>query len=228
MKKALTEIQATLEKTLATIDVVLHPQLYEQLEQVIQEPKLQAPTVSFERLAKHLPAITYVKEPKVAIEVFDARYNGFEIAKYDRQTKLLIDERGEAISGEMLKDKYILLMNVIDRQPTTAMMYESFSEQFALREVHVPKPMFELYHKKTNEPIIGFSEVKEAKASFLHAAGSENHTVKAYIYGKDELQHFKPVLDGEKEIIERVQGKDVLIKDDIKMKHSKTTSREIF
>lgn len=62
------------------------------------------------------------------------------------------------------------------------MMYESFSEQFALREVHVPKPIIELYHKKTDAPITLFSEVKEEKASFLHAAASENQTVKDYIY----------------------------------------------
>ena len=208
MRKALFEIQATLEKTLATLDVVLHPQLYEQLEQIIQEPKLASKAVSFEQLAGHLPALSYVKAPKIAIEVFDARYNGFEIAKYDRQTQYLMDERGEVISEGMLKDKVILLMNVIDRQPTAAMMYESFSEQFALREVHVPMPVIELYHKKTDAPIIGFSEVKEAKASFLHAAASENQTVKAYIYGKDELKHFKPVLEGERERIERVQDRE--------------------
>lgn len=62
------------------------------------------------------------------------------------------------------------------------MMYESFSEQFALREVHVPKPVIELYHKKTYAPITLFSEVKEEKASFLNAAASENQTVKDYIY----------------------------------------------
>lgn len=213
MKKALTEIQATLEKTLATIDFVLHPQLYEQLEQAIYEPKLQTSTVHYEQLAKHLPALAYVKAPQVAIEVFDARYNGFEIAKYDRQTNRLMDERGEQISEEMLKYKFILLMNVIDRQPTAAMMYESFSEQFALREVHVPKPVIELYHKKTDAPIVGFSEVKEAKASFLHAAASENQTVKAYVYGKDELKHFKPVLEGNGYTIEKIAykvGKDEL------------------
>lgn len=208
MRKALLEIQATLEKTLATLDVVLHPQLYEQLEQIIQEPKLESKAVSFEQLTKHLPALAYVKAPKIAIEVFDARYNGFEIAKYDRQTKYLMDERGEVINVGMLKDKVIILMNVIDRQPTAAMMYESFSEQFALREVHVPKPVIELYHKKTDAPIIVFSEVREAKASFLHAAASENQTVKAYIYGKDELQHFKPVLEGKKERIEYVQDRE--------------------
>lgn len=208
MRKALLEIQATLEKTLATLDVVLHPQLYEQLEQIVQEPNLQSKAVSFDQLTKHLPALAYVKAPKIAIEVFDARYNGFEIAKYDRQTKYLMDERGEAIGRDMLKDKTILLMNVIDRQPTAAMMYESFSEQFALREVHAPKPVIELYHKKTDAPIVGFSEVKEAKASFLHAAAYENQTVKAYINGKDELQHFEPVLEGEKERIEQVQEKE--------------------
>ncbi|MEK4387967.1 ArdC family protein [Solibacillus sp. FSL W7-1464] len=208
MRKALFEIQATLEKTLATLDVVLYPQLYEQLEQIIQEPKLESKAVSFERLAKHLPALSYVKAPKIAIEVFDARYNGFEIAKYDRQTKHLMDERGEVINEGMLKDKVILLMNVIDPQPTAAMMYESFSEQFALREVHMPKPVIELYHKKTDAPIIGFSEVREAKASFLHAAASENQTVRAYVYGKDELKHFKPVLEGERERIERVQNRE--------------------
>lgn len=167
MKKALIEIQAILEKTLATIDVVLHPQLYEQLEQAIYEPKLQTSTIHYEQLAKHLPALAYVKAPQVAIEVFDERYNGFEIAKYDHQTNRLMDERGEMISEEMLKDKFILLMNVIDRQPTAAMMYESFSEQFALREVHVPKPVIELYHKKTDAPIVGFSEVKEANKGII-------------------------------------------------------------
>lgn len=208
MRKALFEIQATLEKTLATLDIVLHPQLYEQLEQIVQEPKLESKAVSFEQLAKHLPALSYVKAPKIAIEVFNARYNGFEIAKYDRQTKYLMDERGEVINEGMLKDKVILLMNVIDRQPTAAKRYESFSEQFALREVHVPNPVIELYHKKTEAPIVGFSEVREAKASFLHAAASENQTVKAYIYGKYELQHFKPVLEGERSIIDRINGRD--------------------
>lgn len=209
MRKALFEIQATLEKTLATLDIVLRPQLYEQLEQIVQEPKLESKAASFEQLTKHLPALSYVKSPKIAIEVFDARYNGFEIAKYDRYTKYLMDERGEAISGVMLKEKTILLMNVIDRHPTTAVMYESFSEQFALREVHMPKSIIELYHKKTDAPIVGFSEVKEAKASFLHAAASENQTVKAYMYGKDELQQFKAVLEGERTRIEHIQGRKI-------------------
>ena len=208
MRQALTEIQATLEKTLATIDIVLHPQLYEQLQQVVQKPFQYQTVVHAEQLAKTLPAFQYVKNPVTAVEVFDARYNGFEIAKYNHQVKQLMDERGEVITEEMLKGKEIILMNVIDQHPAAAKMYKSFSEQFALREVQGPKPAIELYHKPTYTPIVDYQEVKEAKASFLHAAESENYMVGGYIYGKEELQGFKSVLESELEKIERIQGKE--------------------
>ncbi|MEK4715817.1 ArdC-like ssDNA-binding domain-containing protein [Sporosarcina sp. FSL K6-5500] len=206
MRQALTEIQATLEKTLATIDIVLHPQLYEQLQQVIQNPMLTQPVVHVEQLAKSLPAFQYVKSSVTAVEVFDARYNGFEIAKYHRQPQELRDERGEVITREMLKGKEIILMNVIDQHPAAAKMYKSFSEQFALQEVYGPESSIELYHKATNTPIVDYQDVKEAKSSFLHAAESENHLIGAYVYGKEELRSFKPVLEGEQKRIERVQG----------------------
>lgn len=224
MKQALQEIQATLEKTLATIDFVLHPQLYEQLQLAISEPK-QQPAVTLEQLAQYVPTIAQAKAPQIAIEVFDARYNGFEIAKYNRQAQHLVDERGEVINLEMLKDKRILLMNVIDRHPTMAMMYESFSEKFALREVHVPKPIIELYHKKSNTPIVDFSDVNEAKASFLHAAVTENQMVKAYVYGKEELKQFKPVLEGEQYRIEHVQDNEKERVGEIEHLKVKITSR---
>jgi len=208
MRQALTEIQATLEKTLATIDIVLHPQLYEQLQQVVQKPFQYQTVVHAEQLAKTLPAFQYVKNPVTAVEVFDARYNGFEIAKYNHQVKQLMDERGEVITEEMLKGKEIILMNVIDQHPAAAKMYKSFSEQFALREVQGPKPAIELYHKPTYTPIVDYQEVKEAKASFLHAAESEKYMVGGYIYGKEELQGFKSVLESELEKIERIQGKE--------------------
>lgn len=208
MKQALTEIRATLEKTLATIDVVLHPQLYEQLQQVVQQPLQYQSVVHVEQLAKHLPAFQYTKNPVVAVEVFDARYNGFEIAKYHRQPKQLMDERGEAITGEMLKGKEIILMNVIDQHPAIAKMYKSFSEQFALREVQGPEPSIELYHKETNIPIIDYQEVSEAKSSFLYAAESENNIVGAYVYGKEELREFNLVLEREQGRIGRIQGKE--------------------
>lgn len=206
MKQALTEIQATLEKTLATIDIVLHPQLYEQLQQVVQNPVLTQSVVQVEQLAKVLPAFQYVKNPVTAVEVFDARYNGFEIAKYYRQPKKLMDERGEAITEEMLKGKEIILMNVIDQYPAIAKMYKSFSEQFALREVQGPKLIIELYHKQTSTPIVDYQEVKEAKASFLYAAKHENHMVRDYVDEKPELQHFKSVLEREQGRINLVQG----------------------
>ncbi|MBE1557127.1 ArdC-like ssDNA-binding domain-containing protein [Sporosarcina limicola] len=208
MRQALTDIQVTLEKTLATIDIVLHPQLYEQLQQVVQKPLQTQSVVHVEQLAKSLPAFRYVRNPVTAVEVFDARYNGFEIAKYNHQVKQLMDERGEAITEKMLKGKEILLMNVIDQHPAAAKMYKSFSKQFALQEVHGPEPSIELYHKATKTPIIDYQEVNEAKSSFLHAAQSENHMVGAYVYGKEELRHFKPVLVGEKEYIERVWGEE--------------------
>lgn len=205
MKQALTDIQATLEKTLATIDIVLHPQLYEQLQQVVQQPAQYQPVVGVEQLAKHLPAFQYTQNPVVAVEVFDARYNGFEIAKYYRQPKQLMDERGEAITEKMLKGKEILLMNVIDQHPAIAKMYKSFSEQFALREVQGLKPVIELYHKPTYTPIVDYQEVKEAKESFLYAAKHENHMVIEYVGEKPELQHFKSVLGREQGRINLVQ-----------------------
>lgn len=206
MKQALTDIQATLEKTLATIDIVLHPQLYEQLQQVVQKPVQYQPVVHVEQLAKHLPAFQYTKNPVIAVEVFNARYNGFEIAKYYRQPKQLMDELGEAITEEMLKGKEIILMNVIDQHPEIAKMYKSFSNQFALREVHGPELSIELYHKASNTSIVDYQEVNEAKSSFLNAAESENHMVGAYVYGRDGLQGFEPVLEREKERIGQVQG----------------------
>lgn len=206
MRQALTDIQATLEKTLATIDIVLHPQLYDQLQQVVQNPMQSQAVVQVEQLAKSLPAFQYVKGPVTAVEVFDARYNGFEIAKYDHQVKQLRDERGEAITGKMLKGKEIILMNVIDQHPAAANMYKSFSEQFALREVQGPEPSIELYHKTTNRPIVDYQDVKEAKASFLRVAEAENHMVGANVYGKKELQEFKPVLEREKGRFERIQS----------------------
>ena len=208
MRQALMDVQATLEKTLATIDIVLYPQLYEQLQQVVQKPFQYQTVVHAEQLAKTLPAFQYVKNPVTAVEVFDARYNGFEIAKYNHQVKQLMDERGEVITEEMLKGKEIILMNVIDQHPAAAKMYKSFSEQFALREVQGPKPAIELYHKPTYTPIVDYPEVKEAKASFLHVAESANHMVGGYIYGKEELQGFKSVLEIELEKIERIQGKE--------------------
>jgi hypothetical protein len=210
MRQALTEIQATLEKTLATIDIVLHPQLYEQLQQVVQNPMQSQAVVQIEQLAKALPAFQYVKGPVTAVEVFDARYNGFEIAKYNHQGKQLMDERGEVITGEMLKAKEIILMNVIDQHPAAANMYKSFSEQFALREVQGPEPSIKLYHKATNLPIVDYQEVNEAKSSFLNAAESENNTVGAYVYGKGELQGFEPVLEREEERIGKVRGTRVV------------------
>lgn len=207
MKQALTEIRASLEKTLATIDIVLHPQLYEQLQQVVQQPAQYQPVVHVEQLAKHLPAFRYTKNPVIAVEVFDARYNGFEIAKYHCQPKQLMDERGEAITGEMLKGKEIILMNVIDPHPAIAKMYKSFSEQFALREVQGPEPSIELYHKETNIPIVDYQEVSEAKSSFLYVAESENHMVRGYVDENPELGHFNPVLEIEQERIGLVQGK---------------------
>ncbi|MEG0260955.1 MAG: ArdC-like ssDNA-binding domain-containing protein [Lysinibacillus sp.] len=206
MRQALTDIQATLEKTLATIDIVLHPQLYEQLQQVVQQPLQYQPVVHVEQLAKHLPAFQYTKNPVIAVEVFDARYNGFEIAKYYSQSKQLMDERGEAITNEMLKGKEVILMNVIDRHPAIAKMYKSFSEQFALREVQGPKPAIELYHKPTYTPIVDYQDVKEAKTSFLRVAESENHMVGAYVYGKKELRGFESVLGSEKGKIEKIHG----------------------
>ncbi|MGN7410591.1 ArdC-like ssDNA-binding domain-containing protein [Sporosarcina sp. SAFN-010] len=208
MKQALTDIQATLEKTLATIDIVLHPQLYEQLQQVVQQPVRYQPVVQVEQLAKHLPAFQYTKNPVIAVEVFDARYNGFEIAKYYSQPKQLMDERGEAITNKMLNGKEIILMNVIDQHPAIAKMYKSFSEQFALREVNGPESSIELYHKATNSPIVDYQEVKEAKASFLYAAKHENHMVRGYIDENPELQHFKPVLEREQGRMGRIQGKE--------------------
>lgn len=208
MRQALTDIQATLEKTLATIDIVLHPQLYEQLQQVVQNPMQTQAAVHVDQLAKSLPAFQYVKGPVTAVEVFDARYNGFEIAKYDHQVKQLRDERGEAITGKMLKGKEIILMNVIDQHPAAANMYKSFSEQFSLREVRGLEPSIELYHKTTNRPIVDYQDVQEAKSSFLRVAESENHMVGAYVYGKEELQEFKPVLEREQEKIGRIQEAD--------------------
>ncbi|WP_432356012.1 ArdC-like ssDNA-binding domain-containing protein [Sporosarcina sp. A2] len=208
MRQALTEIQTTLEKTLATIDIVLHPQLYEQLQQVVQNP-LQSQAALYEgQLAKSLPAFQYAKGPVTTVEVFDARYNGFEIAKYNHQGKQLMDERGEVITGEMLKGKEIILMNVIDQHPAAVNMYKSFSEQFTLREVQGPKPSIELYHKATNRPIVDYQDVKEAKTSFLRVAESENHMVGAYVYSKEELQEFKPVLEREQGRIGQIQEAD--------------------
>lgn len=209
MRRALTDIQATLEKTLATIDIVLHPQLYEQLQQVVQNPMQSQASVHGDRLAKSLPAFQYVKGPVTAVEVFDARYNGFEIAKYDHQVKQLRDERGEAITEKMLKGKEIILMNVVDQHPAAANMYKSFSEQFALREVQGSEPSIELYHKTTDRPIVDYQDVKEAKASFLRVAEAENHMVGSYVYGKEELQEFKPVLEREREGIGRIKLKGI-------------------
>lgn len=190
MRQALTDIQVTLEKTLATFDIDLHPQLYEQLQQVVQNPMQSQAFVQMDQLAKSLPAFQYVKGPVTAVEVFDARYNGFEIAKYDHQVTQLRDERGETITGKMLKGKEIILMNVIDQHPVATNMYKSFSKQFALREVPGPELVIELCHKATNRPIVDY---QDAKASFLRVAESENHMVGVYVYGKEELREFKPV-----------------------------------
>ncbi len=227
MKQALTEIRTTLEKTLAMIDIILHPQLYEQLEQVVQQPAQYQPVVGAEQLAKHLPAFQYTQNPVVAVEVFDARYNGFEIAKYYRQPKQLMDERGEAITEKMLNGKEIILMNVIDRHPAIAEMYKSFSEQFALREVQGPKLVIELYHKQTDTPIIDYQEVKEAKRSFIYAAKDENQMVRGYVDENPELQQFKSVLDREQGRIEKIQGteKKKYVKETLEQKNEHNIQR---
>lgn len=74
-----------------------------------------------------------------------------------------------------------------------------------LREVQGPAPSIELYHKATNRPIVDYQDIREAKASFLRVAESENHMVGAYVYGKEGLRHFNPVLEKGQEKIEKVQ-----------------------
>lgn len=207
MRQALVEIQATLEKTLATLDVVIRPDLHAALERSSQEMEQPIKEVSVAHLTTQLPALADVKGATCAVEVFDARYNGFEIAQYNRETQRLVDERGEVIDEVMLRDGVIVPLNIIDHLPSVVRAYQSFSNQFALRDVQTEAPRIELYHKKTNEAFGTFTDVREAKAIFLNAAAVENETVQAYVNAKEELAPFQSIVDRERARIERIEDR---------------------
>lgn len=206
MRAALTEIRATLEKTLNIVDTVLNPKLSLELESkanMKNKMNQKELRITISTLEKHLPSLFLtVSNKDINIEIFDTRVGQFQIVNYHKEKGMLNDERGGIIRNDMLDKKSVLLLNVIDSNDQVLEHYKSFPKQFSLRQ---DNGNAEVYHVKTNTTIADFKELPAAKKGFIQMAVEQNCNLKSFIGGKGEFKHFKKLLSEEEKKISLVQ-----------------------